>query len=184
MEENNDKDMEAELNEAKNNINEFTNIIMEYIKLQQDYSKVLADIVAEKNFLLETITNHNLSKITAERRKITEKNREITIENKRIKEENLEIQNEYKEKLMKVIESAELLKQKQENTDYFIDVESKKKVEAKEKEIEENGKVLENALIKKYEEKEKHNKIKYKIFKYASIVEFIIIIIFSVLFLF
>ena len=77
---------------------------MEYIKLHQDYSKVLADIVAEKNFLLETITNHNLSKITAERRKITEKNREITIENKRIKEENLEIQNEYKEKLMKVIE--------------------------------------------------------------------------------
>ena len=56
MEENNDKDMEAELNEAKNNINEFTNIIMEYIKLQQDYSKVLADIVAEKNFLLETLS--------------------------------------------------------------------------------------------------------------------------------
>ena len=183
MEENNDKDMEAELSEAKNNINEFTNIIMEYIKLQQDYSKVLADIIAEKNFLLETITNHNLSKITAERKKITEKNREITIENKRIKEENSEIQDEYKEKLAKIVESAELLKQKQENTDYFIDMESKKKIEAKEKEIEENGKVLENALIKKYEEKEKHNKIKYKIFKYVSIAEFIIIIIFFVLFL-
>lgn len=111
-------------------------------------------LIQENQFLIDTISENSLGKITSERRSLLLQIEKYEISANAIKNEANIIKNEYSDKLNKITILLKDVESKQSEIDKYIVSEAKKRVSKKEKNLDSQYIEKCNELKSKYKEKE------------------------------
>lgn len=125
------------------------------LDVQEKYEELTMQLIQENKFLIDTISEHNLGKITSERRHLLLQVEKVEISAKAIKNEADNIKDEYSNKLDKIAMLIKDVESKQSETDKYIASEAKKRVSKKEKYLNLKYKEKCDKLALEYKEREK-----------------------------
>lgn len=154
------------------------------LDVQDKYEELTVQLIQENKFLIDTISEHNLGKITSERRSLLLQVEKAEISAKAIKNEADNIKDEYSDKLDKITMLIKDVKSKQSEIDKYIALEAKKRVSKKEKSLDLKYKERRDKLESEYKIREEIIIQKSKSFKqmlYVSILCMITSVVSSLL---